>query len=1112
MDLLCDNFLLLISCISVIWFKRFFFHVFVSAHSPPRSPDSVLKLKLCPPLPFFPASSSSQSYRSTFDKGSRGEYHDQRKKLLSNSSPPPHYTLFETHLGSQAPSPVALESISRGPDGRFLVQLLEQTSNSSKKKNLMEGFQQVNCGASGSESNHTSFRESPKSSIFTSEKDEKRTFPLNVDVPQLNIPPSPGRVRAMASNFSRHGCFYSDDELSSKALLERASFYSDISEKKPSDSFRRSCVPSCAEDMLPIIYRKTKLLDRNRPRPSDNRLLDSELTDNSTMISQLNSDLDKDSRDKCMHLTKERKQTKRELGNYPAEQSCGQNELQFNKGETPQREILKSKEDPVWKPQHVTMRQKHMPTGQTSSVSEYRRACYFGNTSSPTDRLSRSCIQWDVSPITSVTSSVPVQSHQETITSRSRYSQTCMETTEDSFTIETSHSPVTQNISLPVLTPVVNSEDPTPVMDVCTSPRASSGSRQADAEPLLREKALGDSVMPGSRHSFSGSQIWGSAGRSPEVDSERPGISATASYNQSDRTAAIECTATKDHSPTGFSTLPCHQHEVGARAKELERESLRTCSKRSNKFLFTDSPSPISTLTLVEEVDTELSLFSVPRMSGTFKAKPTDPCAKMSPQQTSAVLEYLSLPGFIEMSVDEPEEDADITGTSGKSSEQNSERSLRTKCDAVSKNWQVHAQESQEINSKQTTVFGQATFQPAAESSSHYSSKQIQKQSLEGKSRDSAVRVRFPDEVRPSSPSLEKTSKQLYDEKTQIRAARKNTDRSQFRFGSRSAHTLLSAAKGMAEVVSKHSQSDLDGRESLLEQSRYQCSQASRANNIALRICQAPLPSLRKSFSAGPCRALSGMTHPHPFLKKSFSLGSQRWEHVESPRLYISEKCYWDEIPRSDIRSYSLSRSQSSSPRPDPIWREYIPHRRPSIGSLESPGNAQRSLASSSYLTSSLYTPRQVSPFLEPADPRRQAAFIPESNSWSPSYQDRFRSAQQKYIAMPVSRGEHMISINPRRCPPRFYIPRGVSCPTNYYASAPPREGEVYPHLDRMIRREGEMDEGRTSYASQSSGRGSAVLFRQSLSVTPTLLSSPETTEESGRLRAEMEPLERTKR
>uniref|UniRef100_A0A669FBC3 Protein turtle homolog A n=1 Tax=Oreochromis niloticus TaxID=8128 RepID=A0A669FBC3_ORENI len=139
--------------------------------------------KLCPPLPFFPNSSCSQSDRSSFDKGSHGEYHDQRKQLLSNSSPPPHYTLFESHLGSQAPSPSALESISRGPDGRFIVQPLPEGSRSSR----------------------TSFRDSPKSSILSSEKDERKDSPLTVDVPELSRPPSsPGRVRAMARNFSRH--------------------------------------------------------------------------------------------------------------------------------------------------------------------------------------------------------------------------------------------------------------------------------------------------------------------------------------------------------------------------------------------------------------------------------------------------------------------------------------------------------------------------------------------------------------------------------------------------------------------------------------------------------------------------------------------------------------------------------------------------------------------------------------------------------------------------------------------------------------------------------------------------------------------------------------------
>uniref|UniRef100_A0A7N6FHP3 Immunoglobulin superfamily, member 9b n=1 Tax=Anabas testudineus TaxID=64144 RepID=A0A7N6FHP3_ANATE len=360
-------------------------YVVLRTRSPPRSPDSVLKLKLCPPLPFFPNSSSSQSDRSSFDKGSRGEYHDQRKQLLSNSSPPPHYTLFESHLGSQAPSPTALESISRGPDGRFIVQPLLEGCSPSNKTNMKKDVLQSNGGPSGSGSNRTSFRDSPKSSILSSDKGERKDSPLTVDVPELSRPPSsPGRVRAMARNFSRHGCFYSDDEQGSEALLERASFYSDNSEKKPSDSLKRSRI---------------------------------QLTNNSTLVSQLENELEMDSINKCVQLAKEREEMERELKSYTADQrSCGRSrdEHQSNKTDSPLRDALKSADEPVWKPQAVTIRQKHRPPGQTNRVSDYRRACYFGNTSSPMDRLPRSHIQWDISPVSSVTSLIPVQSPLET--------------------------------------------------------------------------------------------------------------------------------------------------------------------------------------------------------------------------------------------------------------------------------------------------------------------------------------------------------------------------------------------------------------------------------------------------------------------------------------------------------------------------------------------------------------------------------------------------------------------------------------------------------------------------------------------------------------------------
>uniref|UniRef100_A0A3Q3IF92 Immunoglobulin superfamily, member 9b n=1 Tax=Monopterus albus TaxID=43700 RepID=A0A3Q3IF92_MONAL len=1117
------------------------------AHSPPCSPDSVLKLKLCPPLPFFPSSSSGQSDRSSFDKGSRGEYDDQRKKLLFNSSPPPHYTVFESHLGSQAPSPTVLESISRGPDGRFIVQPLPEGSSPSSTKNLKKDVLQSNGGASGSGSNCTSFRDSPKSSTLSSEKDEKKDSPLTVDVPELSRPPSsPGRVRAMARNFSRHGCFYSDDEQGSEALLERASFYSDNSEKKPSDSLRRHHMSGYTEVLFPSLGRQTELLDKDRDRPhcSGYQPIESLLTNNSTLVSQLDGVLERDSINKCVQLAKEREEIERELKSYTADQrSCGhgRDRQQFNKRESPQRDVLKSEEEPIWKPKDVTIRQKHKPSSQTSWVSDYRRACYFGNTSSPMDRLPTSRIQWDISPVTSVTSLIPVQSPGETTSPRLQHPRTCRETSEGSSAVDPSCSPVTQNTSLPMLSPDVSLESHQSEPDTC---------RKSITEQGLREKIQDRSIRYRHSYAYAGTQPWDSAaGRS--VHSEGPEHSASARYSQPERTVDVHCTATRDPSPSSYSTLPCEHPAAGVEAKdretpgqqsvgfysELENEGIRT--RRSDRYLFSDSPSPITTLTLVEEVESDQSQFSVPRMSESFKAKPAASSPKISPLQTSAILQYLSLPCFIEMSVDEPVKEAEAIDTAGLSSELSPETSLVAKPDVVPKNWDVHVQENQEMGLNQKEAgFEKPHSASAAEASFDVGRKQGSKRPLHVEARDSSLRVRFPDEIRPSSPGAEKTSKQLYDEKTQIRIGSKSTDGAASRLGSKSVHTLFSAATAMADIVSKHSQSFVDSSESLSEQSQRQGSQGSKVNNIASRICQAPVPFLKKSLSMGPCRTLSEMGQPHPFLKKSISLGLQRWEHFESPRTYISEKCYWDKFSSPDVRvkSHSLGHAPSFLPRPGPSWREYVPFRRPNMRSLERPHHAQRPLASPSYLTPSMYPPRRssLSPMLEPCDTRQQAAVFPESSRWSPSYQETPRSAQHKYVPIstsipvpqyqhwPGSRGNIIRPMDPRRGPPRCYLPRGISWPSPYYPPLTHREGESYRQLDRMMGRgvETEMREvreiregGRASYASQSSGRGSAGLFRQSLSITPTLLSSPETTEESERHRAEMElPERRAKR
>ncbi|XP_061762751.1 protein turtle homolog A isoform X1 [Nerophis ophidion] len=1088
------------------------------ARSPPRSPDSVLKLKLCPPLPFFPTSSSQ--YGSSFDKGSRGEYQDQRKQLLANSSPPPHYALFESHLGSQAPSPTGLESISRGPDGRFIIQPLIEGSSPSNKNNLKD-ILLSNGGASSSGSNQTSFRGSPKSSILSSDKDERKKSPLTVDAPELSRPSSsPGRVLTIARNLSRHGCFYSDDEHGSENLLERASFYSDNSEKKPSDPLRRHRMPARTEDLFPVLTRKTYILDREEDsaQSSGYQPMTSHLTDDSTQVTQLDSELENDSIQKCIQLAKEREKMERELERYTnshKNQDQGE-DVQFTHSQSPHCSISQSDDEPVWKPQAVTLRQKPRPSSHTSRVADYRRACYFGSTSSPMDRLPMSHIPWDISPVTSVTNMVPVKRSWES--AKIQHSHTCERTGDDSL----ADSRVTENTSLPLPSTDVTIEKicclETPLRARSLSPQTDSDICTKPMAKCLRQNISDRGAPSRSRSSYAyGTQNWDPASRRPLVCSE--GAESLAQPSTSYAT-------TRGPSPLGFPTLP-DEHHTKSKAKDregcddrqslgLERENVRARSRRSDKCLFSDSPSPVSMLTLVEEAGRDQSKCSVPRMSGSFKTKPVA-SPQMSSLQTSAILEYLSLPGFIEMSVDEPLEPTEVADTAVQSLERKSGESKVAKPDVVPKNWEVHVQEKGESNKRK------ACFEPSLSRDKHGSRHYNKSESL--------LCVRFTDSIKSPSPAPEKTSKQLYNEKTQIRAETKGTDS---RLGSRPTHTLLSAAKGMVDIVSKQSQSFGDSSESLSEQPQRQGSQGNRTNNIASRINQAPVPFLKKSFSVGPCRTLSSMGPPRPFLKKSISFGSQKWEHFESPRTYISERCYWDEFPNPDVRvkSYSLGHAPSSSfLRPGPSWREYVPFRRPSMSSLERSQCGQRS--SPSYLTPVMYPPRErsLSPMSEPCNPRRQATVFPDSSRWSPSYPDTLRSAQYRYVPMPASVPPHhqmwpghrptedMRQMDPRRGPPRSYLPRGISWPSPYCMPFPQREGDNYRPVDRPMGRGGETDPrevregGRASYASQSSGRGSAGLFRQSLSITPTLLSSPETTEESERHRAELDlPGRRLKR
>ena len=940
---------------------------------------------------------------------------------------------------------------------------------------------------------------------------------------------------------------------------------------------------------------------------------------------------------KCLKLAKEREEMEEQLKAYTGSQRTkgwAGGDAQSGRTSSPHREVPGSEEDSVWKLQDVTLRQKHRPTGQTNRVSDFRKACYFGGTSSPMDRLPSSHIQWDISPVTSATSIVPVRSPRDT-PKRGPYSPTRVhETTEDSLADESSHSPATQNTSLHMLSSIVASESSSiPCLGTTRRGRSRSPGREADSGPRrsLADEGWTNQQRPGAVRSKTPTEHWDAGHRASPAERDirsapagppaLPYTAAVALYSRSD---ALDVTDRKESASSHYLSSSYEHSERGAQAHpredhgkrlhlssgfntDLEKEGVRARSRRSDKCLFSESPSVISPLTIVEECESDQSHFSVPRMSDVFNVRRSASPSQKSPVQTSAILEYLSLPGFIEMSVDEPAEESELADSSRQSSQL---KTVVVKPDVVPRNWEVHCKDSVETKPVQKAVSFVDDVRPvsASEASLDANRKPDFRYSNHSEVRDSSLKGRTLGRSKSQSPNPEKTSKQLYYEKSQLIFGKrtKSPEWSQSRLASGS-HTLLNAAKGVADIVSRHSQSFVEGYHSVPKPPERQAapepperysiplpherhavpepperysiplphdrhvvkepperysiplpydrhvvpeaperysiplphdrhvvpepperhsSKRINSNNIASRICQAPVPFLKKSLSIGPCRTLSGMGQPSPFLKKSISL--QRWEHFESPMAYISERCYWDEFPHPDVRlkSCSLGRTPAYLHRPGPTWTEYVPPRRPSFEGLDRVHPSQRPQANSPYLNYPMYPPRSASVHarMEPQDPRRHTTVFPEVSRWPVSYQENLRAAPLKYVPMSSSipppqppyrhfpRGEPVRAVDPRMGPPRSFLPRGNSWPSPHLA---PQANGQREAAERPPARAGEpeyreaREGGRTSYASQSSGRGSAGFLRQSLSITPTLLSSPETTEESERPRAPTDRRER---
>ncbi|XP_072570036.1 uncharacterized protein [Paramormyrops kingsleyae] len=335
-----------------------------------QSPDSILKMKMSPGTISHPGSSPSQSHCFSFDKITcEFQDHKQDQRLLS--SPPPRYT-FPQSPPIGLCSSATLESISRGPDGRFVLHPLENSppDTPEDKQDLRADFTQ----SSDAGSSHASQLDSLKSDSPRSEKEQrKKTSPIFT----VDLPVPVGRVRGLARNFSEHARLYQDHKQGlTEGLLEQS--HSEGKEDRVRDYVEhlREVIPDLSRLEKDPVY---------LPLERDGRL-----TATSTLVMQMEHERERGNLAKCLKLAREREELERELEQYTSSLR-----VRAWQSDSPDQQ-------PIWKRRNATLPRKSKP------------AFHLGSTCNTLGKkVSSAYLLQDVTPLTSFTSLVPVQSSME---------------------------------------------------------------------------------------------------------------------------------------------------------------------------------------------------------------------------------------------------------------------------------------------------------------------------------------------------------------------------------------------------------------------------------------------------------------------------------------------------------------------------------------------------------------------------------------------------------------------------------------------------------------------------------------------------------------------------
>ncbi|XP_036385893.1 protein turtle homolog A-like [Megalops cyprinoides] len=315
------------------------------AGSKADSPDSVLKMKACLLHSIFPKSWSFQSDLSSVGQASCGEAQDQHTQLLPGAS---------RHAQHR------LESISRGPDGRFVVQPYEDCSAPAHIKHYPQ------CTEDGS--SRTSCTISMETDSLYSEAEEKKDLALvlAVDLPNLSKGP------------------YSD-----------ADFRSDRS-----DSIR-DCHRQAASQLGGTFPHQGGTEGRSAYLPLEKVTLRS---DGSALVSQMEHERETGHLSRCLKLAQEREALERELEKYEARLSSRAwrretagtegGQAMEAEGEGPGRDVTPQENDP-------------QVGARASLLPDQKRDCDLGDGMGPVVFPS-SCTLRAGSPISTVASLVLV--------------------------------------------------------------------------------------------------------------------------------------------------------------------------------------------------------------------------------------------------------------------------------------------------------------------------------------------------------------------------------------------------------------------------------------------------------------------------------------------------------------------------------------------------------------------------------------------------------------------------------------------------------------------------------------------------------------------------------